>query len=91
MSEWEDDASFQEFRGIVTSLHTVNDAAERAVKFGSDFTQVRTKNESYRQNILQTEELGRRAFPQATKKCFARMASSSSVPEIMATIKYDAR
>ena len=91
MSEWTDNASFQEFRGIVASLHVVNDAAERSVKFGSDYSQVRTKSESHRQNVLQSVELGRRAFPKATKKVFTRLAPLSSIPELMAKIDYDAR
>ena len=91
MSEWDDDTSFQELKGLVTSLSVVNDAAERTVKFGTDFTQVRTKFEDRRQNILQCEELGRRAFPQATKKCFLKVDASLSVPELLPKIDYDAR
>ncbi|QQP58182.1 Hypothetical protein FKW44_003415, partial [Caligus rogercresseyi] len=38
VTQWASDSTFIELSGIVTSLQVVNDAAERAVKFGSDFT-----------------------------------------------------
>ncbi|QQP50580.1 Uncharacterized protein FKW44_011620 [Caligus rogercresseyi] len=63
VTQWASDSTFIELSGIVTSLQVVNDAAERAVKFGSDFTKVLTKSEKQRQNILQAVELSRRAFP----------------------------
>ena len=90
VEEWEADSAY-ELKKIVTSLHVVNDAAERAVKFGSDFTQVLTKSEHTRQNILQGVELARRAFPHATRKCYEQVNASSSVSEIMKASKYDAR
>ena len=68
-----------------------NDAAERAVKLGSDFNQVRTKSEVHRQNVLQSVEFARRAFPQATKKCMTRVSGKRSVPELLKEIDFDAR
>ena len=80
-----------QLRKIVTSLRVVNDAAERAVKFGSDFTQVMTKDEGNRQNILQSVELARRAFPHDTRKCFLSTSAASSVEQLMEIARYDAR
>ena len=91
MDQWEDDASFQALREIVTAFHVINDAAERGVKLGSDFTQVLTKSETGRQNVMQTVELARRAFPLATKDCFLKNSVTDSIPELMAKIDYDAR
>ena len=82
---------FIELKDIVTSLQVVNDAGERAVKFGTDYTKILTKNEHTRQNILQNVELSRRAFPHATRKCFMKVQASSSVLELMEASGYDAR
>ena len=43
-STWGDDHSSIQLKPIVTSLKVINDAAERTVKFGSDFGEVTTKN-----------------------------------------------
>ena len=75
----------------MTSLYVVNNVAARAVKFGSDYTQILTKNEHTRQNILQGAELARRAFPHATRKCFERVSATSSITELIKAAKYDAR
>ena len=91
VEQWVSDRTYLKMRGIVTSLCVVNDAAERAVKFGSDFTQVITKSEDRRQDILQTVELARRAFPHATRKCFLCVNASSSIDEMMKAAEYDAR
>ena len=68
-----------------------NDAAEHSVKFGSDFTQTMTKSEEARQNILQTVELARRAFPRATRKCMLQVNAASSTLDLMKAARYDAR
>ena len=92
MEDWPTDASYLAAKAIVSSLCVVNDAAERAVKFGSDFTQVLTKNENVRQDIIQTVELSRRAFPRPTRKCFlGKVAATSSVEELLEAVDYDAR
>ncbi|QQP40523.1 Uncharacterized protein Cc8K152 [Caligus rogercresseyi] len=91
VTQWASDSTFIELSSIVTSLQVVNDEAERAVKFGSDFTKVLTKSEKQRQNILQAVELSRRAFPHATRKCFNRVNATSSVIELMVSSGYDAR
>ena len=38
--EWEIDDNFRSFRKLVNGFTPLNDAAERAVKFGSDFNSV---------------------------------------------------
>ncbi|QQP55733.1 Uncharacterized protein Cc8K152 [Caligus rogercresseyi] len=91
VNEWPNDDSYVKLREIVTSLRVVNDAAERSVKFGTDFTQVMTKSEDSRQNILQTVELARRAFPRATRKVFLATPATSSTLELMKAAHYDAR
>ena len=91
VEQWETDSSYVEMKKIVASLRVVNDVAERAVKFGSDYTHVLTKSEHIRQNILQGVELARRAFPHATRKCYKQVNASSAVPEVMKAAKYDAR
>jgi hypothetical protein len=93
-SEWSNDASFVKLGRLVSALRPVNDAAERLVKFGSDFTGVITKDEDVRQDILQEVELTRRAFPKATRKCVAQNGKkmSDDVLDLMAsTTNYDAR
>ena len=61
------------------------------MKLGSDFTGVLTKNEKPRQNILQTVELARRAFPKATRKSFlGNVTAASSLKDIMKGVAYDA-
>ena len=90
MSEWLNDPSYMKLKEVVAAFKVTNDAAERSVKFGTDFTQVRTKNETHRQNILQSAELARRAFPRATKKCF-NVSTNLSVVELLKQIDYDAR
>ena len=91
IEEWCRDASFNQLKDIVAALRVINDAAERSVKLGTEFSQVLTKDEGRRQDIMQSVELARRAFPFATKKCFLEVASASSVQELMGKIDYDAR
>ena len=91
VDQWTSDASFLELKGIVTSFQVVNDAAERAVKFGSEFTKVLTKSEDQRQEVMQTAELSRRAFPNATRKCFLATNASCSVTALIEASGYDAR
>ena len=92
VEKWESDATYIEAKSIVSSFRVVNDAAERAVKFGTDFTGVLTKSKETRQDILQTVELARRAFPRATRKCFlGEVSAASSVEELMGAAQYDAR
>jgi len=62
--------SYCELSNIVSMLKVVNDAAERTVKFGSDYTDAITKNEARRQAILQEVELSRKSYPKSTKQCF---------------------
>ena len=91
VEEWAADSSYDAIGEIVSSFHVINDAAERTVKFGTDFTQVRTKSEDRRQDVIQGAELGRRAFSRATKKCFGCLPGKLDVPHLLSEIKYDAR
>ena len=92
VESWNADASYQHLEGIVSSFHVINDAAERAVKFGTDYNAILTKNEGVRQDLLQTVELSRRVFPKATRKCFlGEVSAASSTVEMMSKTKYDAR
>lgn len=89
--KWAEDSTYVKLKGIVDALRVINDAGERAVKLGSDFTGIMTKSEEGRQNILQSVELARRAFPQATRKCFLAINAGNSVEELMELSNYDAR
>ena len=73
INEWQDNASYLELSNIVLSIPAVNDAAERTVKLGSDFTGVITKNET-RQAILQEVELSQKIYSKPTKQCFIRQS-----------------
>ena len=63
------------------------------MKLGSDLNQMLTKDENWRQDIIQTVELAHCAFPKATKKCFTLqgITASSNVAEILYVIECDAR
>jgi hypothetical protein len=92
--EWKDDSSFVQLGHIVSAFRVVNDAAERTVKLGTEYTGVITKDEDQRQDIIQGVELTRRAFPSATRKCVLGEGKnlSSSVDDLMGKTKgYDAR
>ena len=68
INEWQDNASYLELSKIVSSIPAVNDAAERTVKLGSDFTGVITKNETRKQAILQKVELSRKIRSKPTNQ-----------------------
>ena len=92
VDEWDEDPTYIQMKSMVEHLHVINDAAERSVKFGTDFTGVLTKNETIRQHIMQTVELSRRAFPRRTKKSFlGTHNSASALEEILEGAGYDAR
>ena len=61
---------FQQLQRIVCNLKVINNPAERCVKFESDFTDVITKDETMRQNILQQVEAVRRAYLTSSKNFF---------------------
>ena len=61
------DDSFQSFRKLVNGFTPLNDAAERAVKFGSDFNGVITHDRKRKADMLQLVEETRRECPKATK------------------------
>ena len=66
-SEWETDANFQAFRKLVNGFTPLNDAAERAVKFGSDFNGVITHDRKRKADVLRLVEETRRECPKPTK------------------------
>ena len=74
INEWQDNTSYLELSGIVSSIPAVNDAAERTAKLGSDFTGVITKNETRRQAILKEVELSPKIYSKPTKQCFIQQS-----------------
>ena len=66
--KWEDDANFQDFRKLVNGFSPINDAAERAVKFVSDFNGKITRDEKQHADMLQGIEQHRHNQPKATSK-----------------------
>ena len=68
MREWEADDNYRSFRKLVNGFSPVNDAAERAVKFASDFNGRITRNAEQHAGMLQGIEMHRRLRPKATKK-----------------------
>ena len=66
--EWEDLESFQDFRKLVNGFLPINDAAERAVKFVSDFNGKITRDPKQHEGLLQVVDVNRHDEPKATKK-----------------------
>ena len=80
VEEWNSDTSFNEIGNIVKGLKVVNDAGERAVRLGADFSEKLVKDESQRQALLQSVELHRRAFSEPTKKELKKDARATLNP-----------
>ena len=74
LNEWQDNASYLELSNIVSFIPTVNDAAERTVKLGSDFAGVITKNETRRPAILQEVKLLQKIYSKPTKQCLIQQS-----------------
>jgi hypothetical protein len=55
--EWKDDSSYIKLGKIVLGLSLTNDAPERTVKLGTDYTGVITKDNDRRQDVIQGVEL----------------------------------
>ena len=70
VSEWNNDENYHAFCTLVKGFSPVNDAAERAVKFASDFGGAITHNPEQHANMMQGIEAHRRAHPKATKSSF---------------------
>ena len=70
MNEWAEDDNYASFRNLVNGFSPVNDAAERAVKFASDFNGAITRNPEQHEAMLQGVEAHRRAHPKATKASY---------------------
>ena len=68
MGDWANDDSYNEIGNIVKGLKVVNDAGERAVKMGADFSEKLVKDEEQRQALLQGVELHRKSFQKPTKE-----------------------
>ena len=66
--EWKSDANYSDFCTLVNGFTPLNDAAERAVKFGSDFSGKITHDVERKDAVLQVIEQHRRMHPKATKK-----------------------
>lgn len=66
--EWAADENYADFRKLVNSFSPVNDVAERAVKFASDFNGKITRNDKQHEGMMQGIEAHRRANPKPTKK-----------------------
>ena len=66
--EWSNDDSFIKIGNIVKSLKVINDAGERAVKMGADYSETLVKDDAQRQALLQGVELHRKTFQKPTKK-----------------------
>ena len=67
-SEWGSDGNYQSFQKLVNGFSPVNDAAERAVKFASDFNGRITRNTEKHAGMLQGVEMHRRTHAKPTKK-----------------------
>ena len=63
VSDWPRTESFQAFFSVVKGLQSLNDPAERAVKFGTDFHGRLAENTDQHQAVLQNVELHRRKRP----------------------------
>ena len=61
------DDNFRSVRKLVNSFTPLNDAAERAVEFGSDYNGVITNDWKRKADVLQLVEEKRRECPKATK------------------------
>jgi hypothetical protein len=60
-------ATYQTSKSNISAINVVNDAAERAVKLGSDFLST-AKSESHYQNVLQVVEQDRKNRPNLRKR-----------------------
>ena len=70
VEEWSDDASYCHFKYLVEGFTPVNDAAECAVKFATDYHGKITHNTKQHQAMLQGIEEHRTNYPKPTKKEF---------------------
>ena len=64
---WELDSDYCEAVKFVNSAKVVNDCCERAIKLGSDYSQILTKENTMRNNILQAVEAERKKYPGSLK------------------------
>ena len=70
VGEWMGDDNYSDFQKLVNGFSPVNDAAERAVKFASDFNGAITRNPKRHADMLQGIEGHRRDHPKATKASY---------------------
>lgn len=67
VENWAMCATYQTSKSNISAINVVNDAAERAVKLGSDFLST-AKSESHYQNVLQVVEQDRKNRPNLRKR-----------------------
>ena len=67
-TEWANDDDYKAFQKLVNGFSPINDIAERAVKFASDFHGKITRNEKEHEGMLQCIEKHRRDQPKPIKK-----------------------
>ena len=68
VDEWEGDENYKAFKSLVNAFSPLNDAAERAVKFASDFNGSITLDENEHKGMLQGIEAHQHSRPNATHK-----------------------
>ena len=66
VNAWDDDENYQ-YSKLVNGFTPLNDAAERAVMFGSDFSGAITHDVKRKDVVLQVVEQHRHMHPKATK------------------------
>ena len=59
---WEEDEDYQKIKVFVRTVKTVNDCAERGVKFITDYARILTKDEKTRDWLMQGVESNRRKY-----------------------------
>ena len=64
---WDLDPDYCEAMKFVNTAKVCNDTCERAIKLGSDYSQILTKDNTMRNNILQAVEAERKMYPGSLK------------------------
>jgi len=71
--------SYQEIKFFVNSVKDINDAAERGIKFNSDYTALLTDDPVQRASLLQAIEVHRHKFPDFFKAALAKSLVEFSI------------
>lgn len=64
---WENREDYNKAKQIVSTLHVVNDTAERGVKLMQDYNNVLCRNENEKQFLLQVVDANRKKYPSHDK------------------------